>query len=108
MPLAFGSDSPVTPLDPWAAVRAARYPAHPDAAISVEVAFAAHTRGGWRAAGRDAEGDLAPGAAATFAVWHGADAPAGLPDVSPGRDLPGCARTVVRGVTIFDAGLASG
>ena len=33
-PLAFGSDSPVTPLAPWAAVRAAAYPFDPSAAIS--------------------------------------------------------------------------
>jgi predicted amidohydrolase YtcJ len=108
VPLAFGSDAPVTPLAPWEGVRAAAYPAHPGPAISVEAAFAAHTRGGWRAAGRRDEGDLEPGGQATFAVWHGADPAPGLPDVSPGRDLPSCARTVVRGVTIFDAGLLGG
>ena len=116
VPLAFGSDAPVTPLGPWAGVRAAAYPAHPGPALSVEAAFAAHTRGGWRAAGRDGEGELAPGAPATFAVWRAGDSDqagtgsplAGLPDVSPGRDLPSCVRTVVRGVTIFDAGLDGG
>ena len=69
MALAFGSDSPVTPLDPWGTVRAAvrhRNPAH---RLSVRSAFAAHTRGGWRAVHRDGEGVLAPGAPATFAVW---------------------------------------
>ncbi len=29
VPLAFGSDAPVTPLDPWGAVRAAAYPSRP-------------------------------------------------------------------------------
>jgi predicted amidohydrolase YtcJ len=106
--LAFGSDAPVTPLDPWAGVRAAAHPAHSGAAISVEAAFAAHTRGGWRAAGRQDEGVLIPGGAATFAVWHGADATNGLPDLSPGHAPPGCSRTVVRGVTIFDADRPSG
>ena len=70
---------------------------------SVEASFAAHTRGGWRAAGRDDQGALTPGGPATFAVWHAAEAEPGLPDVSPGRDLPTCVRTVLRGVTIFDA-----
>jgi len=118
--LAFGSDAPVTPLDPWGAVRAAAYPSDPAAAISARSAFAAHTRGGWRAAGRDGEGVLAPGAPATFAVWAagelGVDAPdervarwstdpraavPGLPSLAPGRELPSCVRTVVRGRTVF-------
>jgi predicted amidohydrolase YtcJ len=121
VPLAFGSDSPVTPLDPWGSVRAAAYPHEPSAAISVRAAFAAHTRAGWRAAGRDNEGVLAPGMPATFAVWQagglGIDAPdervarwstdpraniPGLPDVAPGSPLPTCTRTVLRGRTIFD------
>ena len=29
VPLALGSDSPVTPVDPWGAVRAAAYPTNP-------------------------------------------------------------------------------
>ncbi len=107
--LAFGSDTPVTPLGPWAAVRAAAHPCDPGAAISVPSAFTAHTQAGWRAAGRIDEGVLAPGGAATFAVWRGAHpgtpTSMGLPDVSPGRELPSCVHTVLRGVTIFDAGL---
>ncbi|MYS43552.1 amidohydrolase family protein, partial [Streptomyces sp. SID5998] len=53
VPLAFGSDSPVTPLDPWGAVRAAAFHRTPEHRISVRAAFTAHTRGGWRAVGRD-------------------------------------------------------
>ncbi len=51
VPLAFGSDAPVTELGPWAAVRAAAEPSDPAAAISTAAAFAAHTRaaGGPRA-----------------------------------------------------------
>jgi predicted amidohydrolase YtcJ len=124
VPLAFGSDAPVTALGPWAAVRAAAYPAHRGAAISPRSAFTAHTRAGWRAAGRDGEGVLVPGAPATFAVWLagelGVDAPdervarwstdprsavPGLPDLSPGTALPTCLATVLRGTTIFDDGL---
>ena len=49
VPLAFGSDSPVTPLDPWGTVRAAAFHRTPEHRISVRAAFTAHTRGGWRA-----------------------------------------------------------
>ena len=120
VPLAFGSDSPVTAIDPWGAVRAAAYPRVPAAALSVRAAFTAHTRAGWRAGRRDNEGVLAPGLPATFAVWRagdlGVDAPdervarwstdpraavPGLPDLAPGQPLPECLRTVSRGRTIY-------
>ncbi|MGG8406340.1 amidohydrolase, partial [Streptomyces sp. 12297] len=52
VPLAFGSDAPVTPLDPWGTVRAAAFHRTPAHRISVRAAFTAHTRGGWRALGR--------------------------------------------------------
>jgi predicted amidohydrolase YtcJ len=101
--LAFGSDVPVTPLDPWGAVRAAAHHHTPEGSISVAAAFAAHTVGGWQAARRDG-GELAAGAPATFAVWSAGpvDEETGLPDVSPGAELPTCVRTVVRGETIFE------
>lgn len=102
VPLAFGSDVPVTPLDPWGAVRAAANHHAPGASLSVADAFAAHTAGGWRAARRDGEGVLEPGAAATFAVWDARSGPGGLPDLSPGADRPACVRTVVRGETVFE------
>ncbi|MYS92702.1 MULTISPECIES: amidohydrolase [Streptomyces] len=120
VPLAFGSDSPVTPLDPWGTVRAAAFHRTPEHRISVRAAFTAHTRGGWRAVGRDDAGVLAPGAPADYAVWRTAElvvqAPddrvarwstdprsgtPGLPDLTPGRDLPVCLRTVVGGHTVF-------
>jgi hypothetical protein len=106
VPLAFGSDAPVTPLGPWAAVCAAVHPHRPDTALDAEAAFAAHTRGGWCAAGRDG-GELIPGAAATFAVWDapGTDA---LPDLTPGSPLPTCLGTVRAGTVIFDAGVLAG
>jgi predicted amidohydrolase YtcJ len=100
VPLAFGSDAPVTQIDPWAAVRAAAYPRTPASAISPEAAFAAHTRGGWAAARRTDEGVLAPGAPATFAAWQVGELRDGLPDLTPGADLPSCVRTVLRGETI--------
>ncbi|WP_193511501.1 amidohydrolase [Streptomyces griseoloalbus] len=120
VPLAFGSDSPVTPLDPWGTVRAAAFHRTPEHRVSVRAAFTAHTRGGWRATGRDDAGVLVPGAPADYAVWHTGElvvqAPddrvarwstdprsgtPGLPDLSPGRDLPVCLRTVVGGRTVF-------
>ncbi|MFI6854434.1 amidohydrolase [Streptomyces sp. NPDC050416] len=120
VPLAFGSDSPVTPLDPWGTVRAAAFHRTPEHRISVRAAFTAHTRGGWRAVGRDDAGVLVPGAPADYAVWRTGElvvqAPddrvarwstdprsgtPGLPDLTPGRDLPVCLRTVVGGRTVF-------
>lgn len=74
VPMAFGSDSPVTSIDPWSTVRAASHHRTQDSAISARAAFAAATRGAWRAAGvRDGvTGTLVPGAPASYAVWEGA------------------------------------
>ena len=71
VPLAFGSDSPVTGIDPWATVRAAVHHRTPGSGISARAAFSAATRGAWRAAGvRDGiTGTLVPGAPASYAVW---------------------------------------
>jgi predicted amidohydrolase YtcJ len=100
--LAFGSDSPVTPLDPWGTVRAATRHHNPAQRISVRAAFAAHTRGGWRAVRRDADGVLVPGAPATFVVW---DVPGELRDGLPvlDGDLPVARQTVLDGNSIHEA-----
>lgn len=71
VPVCFGSDSPVTPLNPWASVRAALMHHRSDARISARAAFIGHTRAGWRAA-RERNplmGQLVPGAPASYAVW---------------------------------------
>jgi predicted amidohydrolase YtcJ len=60
VPLALGSDSPVTPLDPWGAVRAAVRHHTPGSRLSARAAFAAHTRGGWRAARVEGAGRAGP------------------------------------------------
>jgi len=105
--LAFGSDSPVTPLDPWGSVRAAVNHRNPTQRLTVRQAFAAHTRGGWRAVHRDGDGVLAPGAPATLAVWDGAgDLHRGLPALTEGPDgapppKPTCRLTVLRGTAIY-------
>ncbi|MFE4674322.1 amidohydrolase [Streptomyces sp. NPDC056723] len=120
VPLAFGSDSPVTPLDPWGTLRAAAFHRTPEHRVSVRAAFTAHTRGGWRAVGRDDAGILVPGAPADYAVWRTEElvvqAPddrvsrwstdprsgtPGLPDLTPGAQLPLCLRTVVGGRTVY-------
>jgi hypothetical protein len=118
--LAFGSDTPVTGLGGWQAVRAAAFHHETEQRITVRAAFAAHTRGGWRAAGVDDAGVLAPGAAATYAVWDtdaellvqtpdervaawSTDPRAGvpvLPDLSTA--LPTCVRTVVAGRVVYE------
>jgi predicted amidohydrolase YtcJ len=104
VPLAFGSDAPVTDLGPWAAVRAAVHPTDPSAAVAAAVAFDAHAAGGHRAAGRAELGVLLPGAAATFAVWHAAGERL-LDSVAPDSELPTCLATVLNGRPVFDAGL---
>ena len=99
--LAFGSDSPVTPLGPWAAVRAAAYHHHEGQRLPARPAFRAHTRGGAFAAHDDEGGSLHPGARADLAVW---DVPGltdeDLPDLTPGTALPHLLRTVSAGRTI--------
>lgn len=124
--LAFGSDSPVTSLDPWQAVRAAAQHRTPGQALSVRAAFSAHTRGGWRAAGL-AGGVLEPGAPASLAVWRADElvvaapdgrvsawstdprsATPGLPVLTDGAPSPVCLRTVVRGTTVYDVGALAG
>ncbi|NJC72146.1 amidohydrolase family protein [Planosporangium thailandense] len=101
--LAFGSDSPVTPLDPWGTIRAAMCHHNPVYRVSARTAFAAHTRGGWRAVGRDDDGRLAPGTAATFAVWDVTGSlDGGLPALREDDPLPMCRRTVLRGEVIYD------
>ncbi|MDT8912754.1 amidohydrolase [Amycolatopsis sp. PS_44_ISF1] len=121
--LAFGSDSPVTPLDPWASVRAAVHHHTQGARLSARAAFTAHTRGGHRAAGVNdgVTGSLVPGAPAHYAIWDAAelvvatadsrvqrwstDPRSGvppLPRLDAGTPLPRCLRTVRDGAVIHD------
>jgi len=81
VPLAFGSDSPVTAVDPWGAVRAAVHHHEPEQRLSPLVAFRAHTAAGWRAARRAETGELRVGGPATFAAWRPAGGVAGEPSV---------------------------
>ncbi|MFI5606681.1 amidohydrolase [Amycolatopsis sp. NPDC051903] len=121
--LAFGSDSPVTALDPWAAVRAAVHHHTPEARLSARAAFTAHTRAGHRAAGVNdgVTGSLVPGAPAHYAIWDARDLVVAtadtrvqrwstdprsgvppLPRLDPGASLPKCLRTVRGGTVLHD------
>ena len=103
VPLALGSDSPVTPLDPWGGVRAAVLHHNPAARLTVAEALTAHTAAGWYAARREADGGLRASAEATFAIWD-VDGP-DLPDLLSGGAAPACVRTVVAGRTVHDSEL---
>jgi predicted amidohydrolase YtcJ len=81
-----GSDTPVTPYDPWSAIRAYANHHTADQRASVRLGLARHS------------GSLTAGQSASYAIW---DVPGGLadglPDLSPGTPDPICLRTVVRG-----------
>jgi predicted amidohydrolase YtcJ len=125
VPLALGSDTPVTSMNPWKTVRAAMRHRTQGSALSARAAFAAATRGAWRAGGvhDGISGTLVPGAPASYAVWEvpgGSDglvvaAPAdgvarwstdprarvpALPRLEADDPLPTCRRTVHRGVVL--------
>jgi predicted amidohydrolase YtcJ len=81
-----GSDTPVTPYDPWGAIRAYGHHHDPAQRQDVRAGLGVHS------------GSLAAGQSASYAVW---DLPGGLldgfPDLTPGNPAPQCLRTVVRG-----------
>ena len=83
-------------------MRAAVWHHNPVHRMSVRSAFAAHTRGGWRAVHQDDHGLLAPGLPATFAVWSGVEGPT-LPTLAPDAPLPVCRLTVLRGTAVYEA-----
>ncbi len=120
--LALGSDAPVTPLSPWDGLRAAVHHRTDGSGLSPRAAYAAATRGAWRAGGvRDGlAGTLVPGAPASYAVWDAGDlivtaakdtvqrwstdprsrVPA-MPRLDADAPNPVCLRTVHRGATIY-------
>ncbi|WP_029253407.1 amidohydrolase [Paraoerskovia marina] len=123
IPIAFGSDAPVTPVDPWGAVRACLEHVDPDQRISARAAFRAHTRGGWRLAGLEhtGAGEIRVGAPAHLAVWRAdhyavqggkqrasswsTDVRSGtplLPAVGPDEPDPTCLHTMRDGVVLYD------
>lgn len=96
--VALGSDSPVTPLDPWGSVRAAVTHHNPAQRLTTAEALAAHTRGGYALAGLPG-GVLTVGGPASYVVWDRSD----LPDLGdPETALPAARSTVVDGHPTFD------
>ncbi|GAA1348510.1 amidohydrolase [Falsarthrobacter nasiphocae] len=129
VPLAFGSDAPVLLPDPWWQVAAAMNHSNPAESLTARGAFTAHTRGAWRALNRHrsggprhGEGQLIPGAPASFAVWEIEELAIQIPDPTisawstdprarvpmlPALDTevpPRAVRTVVNGDVAFDSG----
>ncbi|HEY0186242.1 MAG TPA: amidohydrolase family protein [Cellulomonas sp.] len=127
IPLAFGSGTPTTPLDPWVGVQAAVRHRTPDQRVGVRAAVTAATRGGWLAAGlgADGAGELRVGAPAHLAIWAVDDGEqptdgalpgsrpdwraygvqqrdAVLPSLPDDAPLPRCLRTVRAGVVLHD------
>jgi predicted amidohydrolase YtcJ len=104
VPLAFGTDAPVTPLAGWATVRAAVQHCQPNERLSVTTAFDAATRGAHWAAFDDNAGTITVGAIANLAVWDAADGnahePAQLPRLDDGP-LPICAATIAAGQFVY-------
>ena len=100
--LALGSDSPVTVMDPWLAVRAAAQHHQPKQRLTIDKAINAHTLSGWAAAGTLGVGQLVVGAPAHLAIWETHESTGPLLDLSEGG--PSCLRTIVSGATVFDNG----
>lgn len=122
IPLAFGSDTPVTEVTPWHTVAAAMFHTTPAARITARAAFSAHTRGGWRAIGVDDAGVIRPGLRACLAVWDAGplavqtpderiagwstDPRSGtpmLPELGPDGPFPVCLATMADGRLIHGA-----
>jgi len=109
--LAFGSDSPVTPLDPWGAVRAAATHHCAEQRLSVDEAFTAHTSAGYAMAGLEG-GRLQAAGAATYVIWDHPEDPepattgegvAALPRFEDaGAPAPMARRTVIGGHVAFE------
>lgn len=102
VPLALGSDAPVTALDPWGGVHAAVDHRTPTSGLRPFDAFDAATHGGWYAARAEhPAGPLAVGAPADLALWETAQT---LSTVLAERARPACRGLLVDGVPIATTG----
>jgi predicted amidohydrolase YtcJ len=112
VPLALGSDSPVTPLGGWDAVRAATSHWNPAERLPLADAFRAATAGGGRAGGDADLGRIEAGARASIAVWQQLEPVNGQPgrvlDRAEQGPVPRCAATLARGRVIFSDGTIAG
>jgi predicted amidohydrolase YtcJ len=120
--MAFGSDAPVTPAEPWEWIRAALFHTVESERLTARAAFSAATRGGHRASGNVEAGVLAVGAPAAIAIW---DSPAllvqtpdervaawstderagvpALPEITLSGELPRCLATINGTVVLHEA-----
>jgi predicted amidohydrolase YtcJ len=105
VPMAFGSDAPVTPFAPWSAIRAATRPRSGGRGLSVPAALHAHTVGGWHAARIDGAGTLDVGAPAHLAFWEVPSDADPLEAALAGEAR--CVRTTVSGRVAYDAATSS-
>jgi predicted amidohydrolase YtcJ len=100
VPVALGSDAPVTSLDPWGGVYAAVDHRTPGSGMRPFDAFDAATHGGWVAVRAEhPEGPLAVGAPADLALWATTDT---LSAVLAGRLRPTCRQLIIAGQEIGD------
>lgn len=102
VPLAFGSDAPVTPFGGWEVVRAAMFPWQRTQALGMADAFAATSRDAHRCVGVPDSGRLEVGARADLAVWECPEVAGGWPVLEPGIPAPRCVATVASGRAIHD------
>ncbi|OYO10648.1 amidohydrolase [Enemella evansiae] len=103
VPLAFGSDTPVTPFSGWEVVSAAGQHWVAGERLPVAEAFAATTVGGHRAVRQADRGLLEVGQAADLALWVLPEPLVdGWPELSAYAPLPTCLATLVDGVPVFD------
>jgi predicted amidohydrolase YtcJ len=108
MVLALGSDTPVTPFDPWGALRAAVHHRTPGAGTTPAQALTAHTAHGWVAGLQGGApdlpeplgGSLLAGAPAALAVWDTDLDAATLCEAD--ADAPRCVLTLVDGRAAHD------
>jgi predicted amidohydrolase YtcJ len=106
VPLAFGTDSPVTPLAGWATVQSAVRHWQLGERLSVVAAFDAATRGAHWAAFADNAGTIQQGALASLAIWDEEsgelEGPAPLPRLDT-TALPTCVATIAAGRLIYQS-----
>lgn len=97
IPLAFGSDAPVTPAGPLAAIRAAVQHRTTGSGIALDAAIDAHSRGGHRAGRSSHPGRIIAGAPADLVIVSGDVAAI----ADPSAPLPRPLATIRRGVPTF-------
>ncbi|WP_462417536.1 amidohydrolase [Kytococcus sp. Marseille-QA3725] len=106
VPVCFGSDSPVTPFDPWGAIRSCLAPRNDGGRLTAARALSLHTTGGWAALGR-VGGTIRRGGEADVTLWDVRPGPAELSELEPwllGCD-PAAELTVVDGHVAHDSGI---